>query len=151
MEEKPTMPGQAVLTVVALALIDAAGLVLMQRRPVHRAHGGLWEFPGGKVEPGEGTRAALIREIDEELGLSLTADHLVPVGFAAREGGDGEQPLILLLYACRIWQGTAVCEPGAELLWASLDGLAALAMPPLDVPLVAALHAHLGTAAKKPA
>jgi len=106
MEEKPTTPEQAVLTVVALALIDEAGLVLMQRRPAHRTHGGLWEFPGGKVEPGEGTRAALVREIEEELGLTLAADALVPVGFAAREGSEGEPPLVLLLYACRAWQGT---------------------------------------------
>lgn len=137
------------LTVVALALIDKAGLVLMQRRPVHRAHGGLWEFPGGKVEPGEGTRAALVREIDEELGLALAAEDLVPVSFAAREGGEGEPPLVLLLYACRTWQGSPVCEPGAELLWASLDDIAALAMPPLDVPLAGALRAHQITGTKK--
>lgn len=136
---------------VALALIDAAGLVLMQRRPAHRTHGGLWEFPGGKVEPGEGTRAALVREIDEEIGLALAADDLVPVSFAAREGGEGEPPLILLLYACNTWQGTPVCEAGAELLWASPDDIAALAMPPLDVPLAAALRAHQSTTTKKPA
>jgi 8-oxo-dGTP diphosphatase len=150
MEEKPTTPEQAVLTVVALALIDEAGLVLMQRRPAHRTHGGLWEFPGGKVEPGEGTRAALVREIEEELGLTLAADALVPVSFAAREGSEGEPPLVLLLYACRAWQGTPVCEAGAGLLWTSPDDIAARAMPPLDVPLAAALRAHQGAATKKP-
>lgn len=143
MEEKPTL-----LTVVALALIDAKGCVLMQRRPVHRAHGGLWEFPGGKVEPGEGPRAALVREIAEELGIVVTEAALMPVSFAAREPACGERPLVLLLYACRAWQGTPVCEPGAALHWTPPQDLAALAMPPLDVPLAAALLAHEKTRVK---
>jgi len=135
------------LTVVALALIDAGGRVLMQQRPVHRAHGGLWEFPGGKVEPGEGPCAALVREIDEELGLVVAPGDLFPISFAANEPASGEQagarPLVLLLYGCRLWQGTPVCEPGAALVWAAPEDLAALAMPPLDVPLLAALGRYL--------
>jgi len=141
MAEKPT-----IITVVALALTDATGRVLMQQRPANRAHGGLWEFPGGKVEPGEGPRAALIREIAEELGIGVAAADLVPLSFAARENAGGEHPLVLLLYVCRTWQGTPVCEPGAALLWMQLEGLAALPMPPLDVPLAAALLAHEKTA-----
>lgn len=150
MEEKPTISLGAVLNVVALALLDDAGRVLMQRRPAHRAHGGLWEFPGGKLEAGEGPRTALIREIDEELGIALAADDLLPISFAAREGAGSEQPLVLLLYACRTWQGDPVCEPGAALLWAELADLATLAMPPLDMPLAAALLAHETTGTKKP-
>ena len=137
MEKIPTL-----LTVVALALIDPAGRVLMQQRPVHRAHGGLWEFPGGKVEAGEGPSAALVREIDEELGLIVAPEDLFPISFAAREDQTGERPLVLLLYGCRQWQGTPACEPGAALVWASPEDLAALPMPPLDVPLLAALIAH---------
>jgi 8-oxo-dGTP diphosphatase len=141
MEKNPTL-----LTVVALALIDEAGCVLMQRRPEHRAHGGLWEFPGGKVELGEGPCAALVREIDEELGLVIAIKDLFPISFAAREptGSDSldERPLVLLLYGCRRWEGTPACEPGAALVWAVPAELATLAMPPLDVPLLAALQRH---------
>ena len=143
MAEKPT-----ILTVVALALIDASGHVLMQQRPADRAHGGLWEFPGGKVEPGEGPRAALIREIAEELGIVVAEADLTPLSFAARENAGGEGPLVLLLYVCRTWQGTPVCEPGAALGWTLPEGLAALPMPPLDVPLAAALLVHEKTRMK---
>ena len=138
MEKNPTL-----LTVVALALIDQAGRVLMQQRPLHRAHGGLWEFPGGKVEPGEGPCAALVREIDEELGLVIAPEDLFPISFAAREPACGEtaqeRPLVLLLYGCRRWQGTPTCEAGASLIWGAPAELGTLAMPPLDVPLLAAL------------
>ncbi len=143
MEEKSTL-----LTVVALALIDAAGQVLVQKRPAHRAHGGLWEFPGGKVEVGEGPRAALIREIDEELGLLLAQDDLFPISFAAQEPAPSQRPLVLLLYGCRSWQGTPACEPGAALVWAAPAALAGLAMPPLDVPLVAALQRYTKSGVK---
>ena len=141
MENNPT-----ILTVVALALMDATGRVLMQQRPVHRAHGGLWEFPGGKVEAGEGPSAALVREISEELGLAVAPGDLFPISFAAHEPtGEAqiaERPLVLLLYGCRHWQGTPVCEPGAALVWATPDKLAKLPMPPLDRPLLAALTAQ---------
>jgi 8-oxo-dGTP diphosphatase len=142
-EEKSTL-----LIVAALALIDSAGLVLVQQRPAHRAHGGLWEFPGGKVEPGEGPCAALIREIDEELGIVLAQGDLFPISFAAQEPSPSDRPFVLLLYGCRAWQGTPVCEPGAALLWAAPAALAGLAMPPLDVPLVAALQRYLHTGVK---
>lgn len=138
MEARPTL-----LTVVALALLDSADRVLMQRRPETRAHGGLWEFPGGKVEPGEGPCAALVREIAEELSLTLAIRDLVPLTFAANPEADGVRPLVLLLYTCRRWEGTPVPEPGAELQWLDADALSALPMPPLDVPLAAALRRHL--------
>lgn len=141
MKEIPTT-----LLVVSVALVRKDGHVLMQRRPAHRQHGGLWEFPGGKVEPGEGPAAALVREIDEELGLALDPADLAPVAFAddgtgAGTGGGGAG-MVLLLFVCRRWQGDPRAEPGAEIGWFAPADLAALAMPPLDVPLAAALVAR---------
>lgn len=138
METKPTL-----LTVAALALLDSADRVLMQRRPQSRAYGGLWEFPGGKVEPGEGPAAALVREIAEELAIAVDAADLAPLTFAANPEGEGLRPLVLLLYTCGRWLGDPVPEPGAELQWVDSPALSALAMPPLDVPLAAALQRHL--------
>lgn len=137
METYPTL-----LTVVALALLDGEGRVLMQRRPAARAHGGLWEFPGGKVEVGEGPVAALVREIAEELAITIAAADLAPLTFAASPVDESTRPLVLLLYTCRRWQGVPVPEPGAELAWVHPQALGALAMPPLDVPLAAALALH---------
>ncbi|WP_147157779.1 (deoxy)nucleoside triphosphate pyrophosphohydrolase [Novosphingobium sediminis] len=131
------------LTVVALALLDDADRVLMQRRPESRAHGGLWEFPGGKVEPGEGPAAALVREIAEELSITIDAADLVPLTFAANPEREGTRPLVLLLYTCRRWTGSLVPEDGAQLQWLESEALSALSMPPLDVPLAAALRRHL--------
>lgn len=137
--------GPTLLTVVALALIDPSERILLQRRPESRAHGGLWEFPGGKLEAGEGPAEALVREISEELGIAIREDDLAPVSFAASSppAGSGARPLVLLLYACRHWQGDPVPEPGAALHWATAAEFSALAMPPLDVPLAAALAKHL--------
>ncbi|MEI6643807.1 MAG: (deoxy)nucleoside triphosphate pyrophosphohydrolase [Novosphingobium sp.] len=142
LEKAPTC-----LIVVALALIDEAGRVLMQRRPEHRAHGGLWEFPGGKVEPGEAPAAALVRECAEELGIALAEANLAPLSFAEGTLGEGSRPILLLLYACHQRVGEPVCEPGALLQWTQPEDLAALPMPPLDVPLAAALVTYLKNAA----
>jgi 8-oxo-dGTP diphosphatase len=138
MEARPT-----VLIVVALALLDSSDRVLMQRRPEARAHGGLWEFPGGKVEAGEGPAGALVREIAEELAITITTADLAPLTFAASPEDDHVRPLALLLYTCRRWQGDPVAEPGAELRWLHPETLSDLPMPPLDVPLAAALAHHL--------
>ncbi|MFM9934969.1 MAG: NUDIX domain-containing protein, partial [Novosphingobium sp.] len=89
MTSNPTL-----LTVVAVALIDEAGRVLVQQRPADRAHGGLWEFPGGKVEPGEGLTEALVREIAEELGITLAEEDLFSVSFAASGTDAGKRPLV---------------------------------------------------------
>jgi 8-oxo-dGTP diphosphatase len=124
--------------VVALALQDPQGRVLMQRRAAGRQHAGLWEFPGGKVESGESLTTALIREITEELGLGLDAAALEPVGFAA-DAGAGGVPLLILLYRASSWAGTPRCLDAAELGWFALADLPGLAMPPLDYPLAAAL------------
>lgn len=117
------------MTVVAVALIAADGRICLQQRPYGKAHGGLWEFPGGKVEPGETCEAALVREVAEELGISLECAALVPAAFA------GGEDLVILLYACREWAGDVRCLEGEAIGWFAPDEIAALAMPPLDYPL----------------
>lgn len=128
--------------VVAVALIDGASRVLLQKRPADRQHGGLWEFPGGKIEQGEGPVAAVIREISEELGLLLVAEDLFPVSFCASEP-DSPTQIVLMLFGCRRWQGDPACEEGAALEWVDIDTLTGRAMPPLDVPLAQALGAMI--------
>jgi 8-oxo-dGTP diphosphatase len=123
------------LLVVAAALIDAHGRVLMQQRPEGREHAGLWEFPGGKLEPGEGPAAALVRELREELAIGVAPNALVPLGFAASEVRGDARSLVLLLYGCREWRGTPVSQEGASCDWFGHERLALLPMPPLDVPL----------------
>lgn len=133
------------LLVVAAALIDADGRVLMQRRRLGAAHGGLWEFPGGKLEAGESPESALRREIDEELGVVLDEAQLQPVGFAS---GPAAAPaaypgIVILLYSCGTWLGEAECREGEEIRWFLPDALAGLDMPPLDYPLAQALVAMM--------
>lgn len=126
---------------VAVALIDREGRILLQRRRLGGEHGGLWEFPGGKVEPGETPHAAAAREIEEELAVRLDPAALVPIMFAS----DAEPPpsprkaYVILLYTCRSWQGEAVSRDGEEIRWYAAGELAGLEMPPLDYPLAAAL------------
>jgi 8-oxo-dGTP diphosphatase len=134
------------LLVVAVAILDRDGRVLMQRRRQDAVHGGLWEFPGGKVEAGETAEMAALREIDEELGLSLDASELAPLTFAsgrAARPSDGSRGLVLLLYTCRRWQGEARCRAGEEIRWFAAEELRGLAMPPLDYPLADALGAAI--------
>jgi len=139
MQARQTEPGPVVLPpallVVAAALVDGAGRVLMQQRPAKREHGGLWEFPGGKLEPGEGPAGALVRELREELAIDVVPEACVPLGFAANEGGKGARAVVLLLYGCRTWQGEPVSQEGAQIAWCAPDALGTLAMPPLDIPL----------------
>ena len=130
------------LEVVALALVDQNSRILMQRRPATRQHGGLWEFPGGKLEPGETAIAGLLREIEEELGLVLAEPDVAWLA-RAQDPGAG---IVINLYTCRRWAGIAQCLDAQEIGWfgpAELDGLA---MPPLDRPLAEAVKAVLGSA-----
>lgn len=129
-QELPALP------VVCVALVDPQGRVLMQQRPAGRDHAGLWELPGGKLEAGEGPIAALVRELREELAITVAPAALVPLGFAAEEAQDRARPVILLLYGCRAWQGEVTSQEGALCRWHDPVTLAALPMPPLDVPLV---------------
>jgi 8-oxo-dGTP diphosphatase len=132
------MTGTILLPVVAAALIDPAGRVLMQQRPVDKAHGGLWEFPGGKVEPGESPEAALVRELREELDISVDVAALTPATFASVPV-DGGRHLLLLLYAVSGWTGVPRAIEASALRWGLPADLASLPMPPADIPLLAAL------------
>lgn len=123
------------LLVVAAALIDTDGRVLLQQRPDGKDHAGLWEFPGGKVERFETPEAALARELAEELAITVHCDDLVPLSFASGPATAHRPPIVLLLYACRRWQGVPRCEQGADLFWAGHDDLGSVPMPPLDVAL----------------
>jgi 8-oxo-dGTP diphosphatase len=113
--------------------------VLLQQRPFGKAHGGLWEFPGGKLEPGESPEQATVREIAEELGIVIAPADLVPAGFASAIQPSG-RAIGLLLYLCRSWHGTPECRDAEAIGWYRPDALETLAMPPLDVALVAALR-----------
>jgi 8-oxo-dGTP diphosphatase len=134
-----------VLLVVAVALLDEDGRVLMQRRRLGGAHGGLWEFPGGKLEPDESPESAILREIEEELGILLDPAALEPLVFASGSATPPESRpgLVILLYICRRWQGEPHCRQGEEIRWFEPDKLAAIEMPPLDYPLARALVSAL--------
>ncbi|HKT78481.1 MAG TPA: (deoxy)nucleoside triphosphate pyrophosphohydrolase [Sphingobium sp.] len=125
------------LLVVAAALVDADGRVLLQQRPPGKAMAGLWEFPGGKVEAHETPEAALIRELEEELGIRTHASCLAPASFASESLGD--RHLLLLLYVCRKWQGLPEARHATALQWARPAQMYALPMPPADLPLIGLL------------
>jgi 8-oxo-dGTP diphosphatase len=126
------------LLVVAVALIDGEGRVLVQQRPSGKPMAGLWEFPGGKIEPDELPEAALIREIGEELGVELARDSLTPAIFASE--GLGARHLLLLLYLAREWQGEPEARHASALQWLRPGELRGLAMPPADEPLIGLLE-----------
>ena len=134
-----------VLLVAAVALIDGAGQILLQRRRLGAAHGGLWEFPGGKLEIGETPESAAVREIAEELALSLDPATLEPVTFASGPvaASVAEAGLVILLYMSRSWQGEPQCRDGEEIRWFAPEAIADLAMPPLDYPLARAVVSTL--------
>ncbi len=124
------------MLVVAAALVDPAGRLLMQQRPAGREYAGLWEFPGGKVEPGETPIGALARELAEELAIVVAPEHFAPLGFASGAGTPGQgRAIVILLYGCRQWHGDPASQEGAQIAWCSPDVLRTLAMPPLDIPL----------------
>lgn len=134
------VPRPAML-VVAAALVDPAGRLCMQQRQADRQHGGLWEFPGGKVESGETPAEALQRELAEELDIAVAPEALKPCGFAASAG------LVILLYATREWGGHPQCLDAMALQWVAPDALARLPMPPLDYPLADQIAHLLSTGA----
>jgi 8-oxo-dGTP diphosphatase len=124
--------------VAAVALIDPDGRVLIAQRPHGKAMAGLWEFPGGKVELGETPEAALIRELDEELGIGTWESCLAPLSFASH--GYPDFHLLMPLYACRRWDGAPQPREHAALNWAKAQDLGQFPMPPADRPLVAILR-----------
>jgi 8-oxo-dGTP diphosphatase len=129
------------LPVVAVAMVDGDGRILVQQRPASGAMAGLWEFPGGKVEAGETPEAALIRELAEELGVDVEASCIAPACFASESLGD--RHLLLLLYVCRKWRGVPEARHASALQWLRPAQLYALDMPPADRPLLGLLDALL--------
>ena len=127
-----------VVLVSAVALIDADGRVLLAQRPPGKSMAGLWEFPGGKVEPGETPEAALIRELHEELGIGTHASCLAPLTFASHAYPDFH--LLMPLFICRRWRGMPQPREGQTLAWARPDRRRDYPMPPADLPLIPVLR-----------
>ena len=127
-----------IVIVAACALLDREGAVLIAKRPQGRSLAGLWEFPGGKVKPGEEPEGALIRELNEELGIEIARHDLAPLTFASHAYPDFH--LLMPVYLCRRWQGSVAAREGQELLWVKLDKLHLYDMPPADEPLKIALR-----------
>jgi 8-oxo-dGTP diphosphatase len=128
------MGGLPILLVVAVALIDVDGRVLLARRPEGKPMAGLWEFPGGKVHDGEAPEAALIREMQEELGIDTHESCLAPLTFASHRYA--EFHLLMPLYVCRRWHGMVSAREGQRLAWVRAERLDNYAMPPADMPLI---------------
>jgi 8-oxo-dGTP diphosphatase len=120
--------------VVACALIDADNRVLIAQRPEGKAMAGLWEFPGGKLDAGESPEQALIRELDEELGITVREACLAPLTFASHAYGDFH--LLMPLYICRRWEGTVTAREHVNLAWVRANKLRDYPMPPADLPLI---------------
>ena len=123
-----------VVLVAACALIDPDRRVLIAERPAGRSMAGLWEFPGGKVEPGERPEVTLIRELKEEIGITVSEACLAPLTFASHAYPDFH--LLMPLYICRRWEGLAVAREGQTLAWVRAGKLRDYPMPPADLPLL---------------
>jgi 8-oxo-dGTP diphosphatase len=132
-----TIEPPRIVLVVACALVDADGRVLVAQRPEGKALAGLWEFPGGKLEPGERPEESLIRELAEELGITVKADCLAPLTFASHAYESFH--LLMPLYVCRRWAGTPEGREGQAIRWMKPARLRDLPMPPADAPLIAHL------------
>lgn len=142
MDQKPIW-----IAVSALALHGGDGRWLMHRRPPEKHHGGLWEFPGGKVESGELPDGALEREIHEELGIAIRRDRLQPVSFAQSAPQGNAPGIVILLYRTDHWTGEPHALEGGEIAWLKPEEIALLPKPPLDVALCEALF---GGSSEKP-
>ncbi|WP_319003284.1 8-oxo-dGTP diphosphatase MutT [Celeribacter naphthalenivorans] len=126
------------LLVSAVALIDVEGRVLLAQRPEGKSMAGLWEFPGGKVEPGETPEAALVRELHEELGIETWNSCLAPLTFASHSYDDFH--LMMPLFACRKWNGVPTPREGQVLKWVKARDFRDYPMPPADIPLIPILR-----------
>jgi 8-oxo-dGTP diphosphatase len=127
-----------IVLVAAVALVDVDGRVLIAQRPAGKSMAGLWEFPGGKVEPGETPEAALVRELHEELGIDVSAACLAPLTFASHAYETFH--LLMPLFICRKWAGTVQARHHSALKWVPARELKNYPMPPADIPLVAMLR-----------
>lgn len=126
--------GRKIVLVVACALLDSDGRILLAQRPEGKALAGLWEFPGGKLEPGETPEDSLIRELDEELGITVRHACLAPLTFASHTYETFH--LLMPLYICRRWEGTVMSREGQLLKWVPPHRLRDYPMPPADEPLI---------------
>jgi 8-oxo-dGTP diphosphatase len=133
--------GKPTVLVAAVALIDGDGRILIAQRPPGKSLAGLWEFPGGKVDPGETPEGALVRELREEIGIEVEEACLGPFTFASHSYEKFH--LLMPLYLCRVWQGTPAPQEGQVLKWVRVGELDAHPMPPADIPLVAMLRDFL--------
>ena len=133
------------LPVVAVALVDERGRVLLAKRPEGAVHADLWEFPGGKIEPGERPEDALVRELREELGITVIAQDVFPIGFASLPLG--ERHLLLLLYRADRWAGEPVPLVARALAWFEASDMSKLAMPPADRQLTDMVARSIGEVA----
>ena len=133
-----TPPAKPLVLVSAVALIDRDGRVLLAQRPAGKQMAGLWEFPGGKIEPGETPEAALIRELDEELGIDTAESCLAPLTFASHAYEDFHQ--LMMVFVCRKWSGAARPIEGGDLAWVRPARLRDYEMPPADLPLIPVLQ-----------
>jgi 8-oxo-dGTP diphosphatase len=124
--------------VSAVALIDRDGRILLAQRPEGKSMAGLWEFPGGKIEEGETPEAALVRELEEELGINTWESCLAPLTFASYSYETFH--LLMPLFACRKWQGTPIAQEGQTLKWVLPKDLRDYPMPPADIPLIPVLR-----------
>lgn len=131
-----------ILLVAAAALVDSDNRVLLSKRPEGKQLAGLWEFPGGKVDAGETPEEALIRELDEELGIDVCDTCLAPFTFASH--AYREFHLLMPLFLCRNWEGDVIPREGQEIAWVRAKRLADYPMPPADAPLVPWLRDLLG-------
>ncbi|MCR9174804.1 MAG: 8-oxo-dGTP diphosphatase MutT [Alphaproteobacteria bacterium] len=131
-----------IVLVVAVVLVDSDGRVLIAKRPEGKAMAGLWEFPGGKVDPGETPEAALIRELKEELGVDTAESCLAPLTFASHAYDDFH--LLMPLYVCRRWKGIVTPQEGQEVTWVRPMRLSDYPMPPADKPLIAMIRDIIG-------
>ena len=136
------MTAAPLLLVVAVALVDADGRVLLAQRPQGKQLAGLWEFPGGKVESGERPEETLIRELREELGIAVQEACLAPLTFASHAGKHGH--LLMPLYVCRRWDGFPRPLEGQALRWVRPGAMRDVPMPPADAPLIPFLIDLLG-------
>ena len=124
--------------VSAVALVDIDGRILLAQRPAHKSMGGLWEFPGGKIEADESPEAALIRELHEELDINTSESCLAPLSFASHAYDDFH--LLMMLFVCRRWHGQPRPVEGGALKWVWPNQLRDYPMPPADIPLIPVLR-----------
>ncbi|MBI1215636.1 MAG: 8-oxo-dGTP diphosphatase MutT [Alphaproteobacteria bacterium] len=131
-------PPAKIVHVAAVVLVDADGRVLLAQRPEGKALAGLWEFPGGKIEPGETPEAALVRELEEELGIDTKASCLAPLTFASHRYDDFH--LFMPVFVCRVWKGVVTSREGQGLAWVYPKDFNQYKMPPADIPLIPVIH-----------